>query len=103
MKRIFFIAASMMLCGGAAACNIQNQGTATVVVSNYDWESCGTVTSLKTGNVSISRLKCPLEYNSSTGQYRINYRTTWYSVKTSDKSEYMYMFYYNNKPHYFNF
>lgn len=104
MKKLIILAASVVLCGASLQANSTPVLTSEQsCIINMGWEDCGIVTSLKGNNITLYRLKCQLQYNSATGQYRINYQNNWYNVKYSDKSGYEYMFYYNSKPYYFNF
>lgn len=110
MKKIVYLAAAMLVCLSAAA-----NGTGMQVVSDNNltetwsaaaWKDDGVVSGL-TFVFGSSRMKGrisgqhPIQYDSDTGQYRINFKGEWYKVKVSDRQEFDYMFH-ADKTYYFN-
>lgn len=101
MKKVIYIAAGMLLFGSAATIASNSQANIAEARIECDWSDYATATAVRHGTVNEYG-KWPVQFDSETGQYRIQFKGTWCIVRSSNKSGFDYMFNYQNKPHYFN-
>lgn len=110
MKKVFYLAVAMFILSSAAVyanatvSNAISDNDMAYVSSASDWSFCSSVKLYFFGThvKGTAPGTYNVEYDSNSGQYRINYKGRWYTnIQSSDKSGYRYMFY-ADKLYYFN-
>lgn len=109
MKKVFYLVAATLFIGMSATANETNiQESSVDCITEISlataWEDDGVVSGLKFFGRNIKGTtpgEYKIQYNSSTGAYRIYFKGSWYNVQSSDRSDFRYMFY-ADKTYYFN-
>lgn len=105
MKKIFYLAAALGVCVFFQANASDNASNNLLTEANYTlgWVNDGVVTLKFFGrNVrGTASGQHPIQYDSTTGSYRVNFKGNWYNVHRSDRDDFSYMIH-ADKTYYFN-
>ncbi len=105
MKKVIVILATLSLICSVSASNYTytTKGIEPSYSATSAWEYCGSVTiKKKSGNMWISNQNHRVERDSETGDLRIEYGDSWYSVRSSNMAGFEYMFSTGRGYWYFN-
>lgn len=104
MRTIVIILATMLCVSPVMALETSNPLGVTTESEASGWIDCGTVTIVKwSGSIKISnQTPRKVQRDSDSGRLRINYGGEWYSVRSSNRSGYDYMFSAGGGTWYFN-